>query len=78
MSAVETYIQELQNLTDWIPYLIRNSCLPGPRANLELGYAVGRLATLEQAQSLLESDSYNYLDQSPETLSGFVRLDRAR
>lgn len=79
MPNVDSYARELQQLTDWIPYLIRNSSLPGPRANLELAYAAGHLATLEQAQSLLKSDLSAYTDQSPETfpvLCGWIALGK--
>jgi hypothetical protein len=40
MSAIERYRQVLQNLSDWEPYLLQESRLPGPRANLELAQAV--------------------------------------
>ena len=37
---VQTYREELRELTDWEPYLKRHSGLPGARANLELVAAV--------------------------------------
>jgi hypothetical protein len=37
---VETYREELRELTDWEPYLKKHSGLPGARANLELVAAV--------------------------------------
>jgi hypothetical protein len=37
---VQTYREELRELTDWEPYLKKHSGLPGPRANLELVAAV--------------------------------------
>ncbi len=37
---VQTYREELRDLTDWEPYLRKHSGLPGPRANLELVAAV--------------------------------------
>jgi hypothetical protein len=42
MSSIETYRAALAALpaTDWEPYLLANSNLPGPRGNLELATAV--------------------------------------
>jgi hypothetical protein len=40
MTKRDDYIQLLRNLPDWDDYLMRNSGLPGPRANLELIQAV--------------------------------------
>jgi len=40
MSKVEEYCRTLQSLEDWVPFLMKNSGLPGPRGNLELAYAV--------------------------------------
>ena len=40
MSKVETYRVKLRTLESWDTYLIAESRLPGPRANLELAFAV--------------------------------------
>ncbi len=40
MSKLEEYRRTLQSLQDWVPFLMKNSGLPGPRGNLELAYAV--------------------------------------
>lgn len=40
MSKVEEYRTILQELDSWDPYLLQESNLPGPRANLELAFAV--------------------------------------
>lgn len=40
MSKIETYRTLLQDLDDWDPFLLQESNLPGPRANLELAFAV--------------------------------------
>jgi hypothetical protein len=40
VSKIEIYRQELQKVSDWEPYLLANSGLPGPRGNLELAHAV--------------------------------------
>ena len=39
MTKVEEYCRTLRSLHDWVPFLMRNSGLPGPRGNLELAYA---------------------------------------
>src|SRR2546423_1319837 len=36
MSRRDTYRATLRSLAEWEPYLLRESSLPGPRANLEL------------------------------------------
>lgn len=36
MGRVEQYRAALRQLSEWEPYLKKNSGLPGPRANLEL------------------------------------------
>lgn len=49
MSKVETYREKLKGLKAWDPYLLRESHLPGPRANLELAFA----AALEGSEGQL-------------------------
>ena len=41
MTRVERYRESLRELDDWEPFLLAESRLPGPRANLELVQAVG-------------------------------------
>lgn len=40
MGKVDQYRQILKTVTDWDRYLLDESCLPGPRGNLELANAV--------------------------------------
>jgi hypothetical protein len=40
MNKADTYRAKLQSLDDWVPFLLIESGLPGPRANLELVQAV--------------------------------------
>ena len=40
MSKIDDYRQTLKRLDNWIPFLLKESGLPGPRGNLELAYAV--------------------------------------
>ena len=49
------YREDLKALTDWEPFLLRESRLPGPRANLELLDAVADEGTTEQFIALLRS-----------------------
>jgi hypothetical protein len=53
LSKVEQYRNQLRALKDWIPYLMKESGLPGPRGNLELAQAVAEEATPKQIETLL-------------------------
>ena len=53
MSKLEDYRQTLKKLDDWIPFLRKNSGLPGPRGNLELAYAVAEEGNEKQFRQLL-------------------------
>ena len=48
MSRISEYRVELRSLSDWEPYLLSHSGLPGPRGNLELAHAVAQEGTEEQ------------------------------
>ncbi|HOU96640.1 MAG TPA: hypothetical protein PLN06_08465 [Bacteroidales bacterium] len=43
MSKIQAYIEKLHNLENWDEYLMQESALPGPRANLELIQAVAEV-----------------------------------
>lgn len=47
MGKVEAYRETLRALDNWDAFLMQESCLPGPRANLELAYAVALEGTEE-------------------------------
>lgn len=53
MTKLEDYRQTLKKLEDWIPFLLKESCLPGPRGNLELAHAVAQEGTKRQFEQLL-------------------------
>lgn len=53
MSKADDYRRMLRELHDWIPFLRRESGLPGPRGNLELAYAVAEEGTRKQFEQLL-------------------------
>ncbi len=53
MTKIENYRQTLQTLNDWVPFLMKNSGLPGPRGNLELAHAVAEEGNQKQFEHLL-------------------------
>ena len=53
MSKVNEYREKIKGLDDWIPFLRRNSGLPGPRGNLELAHAVSEESTQMQIEKFL-------------------------
>jgi hypothetical protein len=58
MSKVETYRKKLRTLESWDPYLLSESRLPGPRANLELAFAVALEGSEERLTTYAELVSY--------------------
>jgi len=56
MSKLDDYKQTLRTLNDWVPFLKKNSGLPGPRGNLELAYAVADTGTQKQFEHFLTFD----------------------
>ena len=48
MTKRDTYVQTLASLSNWDAYLLKESGLPGPRANLELVQAAADQGTAEQ------------------------------
>ncbi len=67
MSKIDLYKAELQNVADWQTYLMEYSCLPSPRANLELAYAVAGVSDRTKAAELIAVDRSGSTDQSPES-----------
>ena len=57
MSKLENYKQTLQSLDDWVPFLKKNSGLPGPRGNLELAHAVAEEGNQKQFEYFLSFDA---------------------
>lgn len=54
MSKADEYRTQLKSLANWTPYLLKNSGLPGPRANLELAEAFADLAGKQQVEAMLD------------------------
>jgi hypothetical protein len=48
MTKIDGYRQTLKSLDDWVPFLLKESGLPGPRANLELAHGVAEEGSREQ------------------------------
>lgn len=79
MGKVETYKNILSNLPDWDEYLLKESGLPGPRANLELLQAVVDVGTEETFIRYLNFDLRNGSNNIPEeflTICGTVGLGK--
>ena len=57
MTRIEAYRQILRELTDWEPYLLAESRLPGPRGNLELAQAVADVGSPELFWRLVTWDA---------------------
>ena len=53
MSKIDLYRETLKSIDDWIPYLLQESNLPGPRGNLELAHAVALTGSREQFETFL-------------------------
>jgi hypothetical protein len=66
MTKSEDYKQTLQSLKDWVPFLKKNSGLPGPRGNLELAHTVAEAGNQNQFEHFLTFDGK---ENTPE---GFV------
>jgi len=53
MSKKDEYRHMLRDLDNWIPFMQKESGLPGPRGNLELAYAVAEEGTKRQFEQWL-------------------------
>ena len=71
MSKIDDYRQILKKLDDWIPFLSKESGLPGPRGNLELAYAVAEEGSKGQFKKLL---SFQAKENTPEVFLVFCGI----
>ena len=71
MSRINQYRQRLAELEDWIPFLKKESGLPGPRGNLELAYAVAEEGTKTQFEQLL---TFEAVENTPEVFLVFCGI----
>jgi HEAT repeat protein len=65
MTKVDAYREALRTLDDWDAFLLQESRLPGPRANLELAQAVAEEGDEELFRRLLSFDGEGALTNSP-------------
>ncbi len=54
MKKVQEYIEKLKSMEDWNTFLMQESGLPGPRANIELAQAVAEVGDAEKFLLLLK------------------------
>jgi hypothetical protein len=71
MSKVEEYRRILRELDDWEPFLLKESGLPGPRGNIELGRAVAEEGDEELFQRCLSFDEESAPVNSPQEFLAF-------
>ena len=53
MTKTNEYRLRLKKMDDWVPFLLKNSDLPGPRGNLELAHIVAEMGTKLQFEQFL-------------------------
>jgi len=66
VSSVSDYRLALRGLSNWDPYLLEHSALPGPRGNIELGLAAAEEASPERILAWLAWDSVRAPTSTPE------------
>jgi hypothetical protein len=71
MTKVDEYRQELKNLDDWIPFLRKESGLPGSRGNLELAHAAAQEGDRKQFEGLL---SFQAEENTPDVFLVFCTV----
>jgi len=71
MSKVEEYREALRELGDWDSFLLRESGLPGPRGNIELGRAVAEEGDEELFRRYLDYDEATAPTNSPQEFLAF-------
>jgi hypothetical protein len=57
MTKINDYRERLRELDDWVPFLRKESGLPGPRGNLELAYAVAEEGNKKQFEQFLSFEA---------------------
>jgi hypothetical protein len=68
MTKIDDYRQTLKKRKDWVPFLRKESGLPGPRGNLELAHAVAQEGSKQQFERLL---SFQAEENTPEVFLVF-------
>ncbi|HLO28901.1 MAG TPA: hypothetical protein VK249_07200 [Anaerolineales bacterium] len=71
MTKINDDRERLKKLDDWVPFLKKESGLPGPRGNLELAYAVAEEGSKAQFEQFL---SFQAEENTPEVFLVFCGL----
>jgi hypothetical protein len=71
LSKIESYRKQLQALESWDSLLLAESNLPGPRANLELAFAVAEEGTAAQFSRYAGIDALEAPSNSPKEFLAF-------
>jgi hypothetical protein len=71
MTRIDEYRQVLKELDDWVPFLRKESGLPGPRGNLELAHAVAEEGNKKQFEQLV---SFQAQENTPEVFLVFCGI----
>jgi hypothetical protein len=76
MSKIADYRQTLKELDDWVPFLMKNSGLPGPRGNLELAHAVAEEGSKKQFENFISFQAEENTAEVFLVFCGLVGLGR--
>jgi hypothetical protein len=76
MPKKDDYRHMLRDLDDWIPFLQKESGLPGPRGNLELAYAVAEEGNKKRFEKLLSEQAEENTPEVFPVFCGLVGLGR--
>lgn len=68
MAKLDDYRNRLKELDDWVPFLLRESGLPGPRGNLELAHAAAQEGNKAQFEHFL---TYHAEENTPQVFVVF-------
>jgi hypothetical protein len=68
MAKIDDYCNTLKGLDEWVPFLLKESGLPGPRGNLELAHAVAQEGRKDQFEHFL---TYHAEENTPEVFVVF-------
>jgi hypothetical protein len=76
MTKAEEYRQALRRRDNWVPFLLKESGLPGPRGNLELAHAVAHEGNKQQFETFLSFDAEENTPEVFLVFCGVIGLGR--
>ena len=76
MTKIDDYRHTIKGLDDWVPFLLKESGLPGPRGNLELAHAVAETGTQKHFEHFLTFDGKENTPEVFVQFCGVVGLGR--